>query len=392
MHNAKIIAALLLIVSIVLPQTSQTYGQFQSNNSVQQNQQTNRQGTAQNGGGFKSVNQGQGNVNQASSNQGNAQQGNPQGGNFQRGNAQQGKSLGGQVPLPNVRRDPNERLPRPFPELEPRHVEYLDQLLNYWETNSNKIKRYQCKFTNWTYNSMQVPMVDPATKHVLAQTISVGTIKFADPDKGLFDMERVWAFDKQLYAAKKEPFKESPDLRQKWHCDGNAIYEYLFQRKELMETPIPIEMRGEKIVDGPLPFLFGAKAADLKKRYWIRVITPAANSEKGEYWLEAFPKFRRDAANFQKVEIILEKKDFLPSALTLFSPEHDLKTGRAIVKQTIKFENRKIWETEKAIGIGQIFDGLLKRPGTPFGWKRTVNDLNNRISQNPKATAPVQRK
>ena len=390
MHNAKIIATLLLIVSVVLPQDSQSFGQIQNNNATQ--------GTAKNNGGFGSGYQGQTAVSQTAVSQTAVSQTVnqvnpvPQGGPQQE-NVQQGKSLGGQVPLPNVRRDPNERLARPFPELQPAHVEYLDQLLNYWETNSNKIKRYQCKFTNWTYNSMQVPMTDPETKHVLAQTISVGTIKFADPDKGLFDMERVWAFDKQLYSSKQEPFKESPEQRQKWHCDGNAIYEYLFQRKELVETPIPIEMRGERIVDGPLPFLFGAKAAELKKRYWIRVITPAANSEKGEYWLEAYPKFRRDAANFQKVEIILEKKDFLPSALTLYAPEHDMKTGRTVVKQTIKFENRKIWETEKAVGLAQIFDGLLKRPGTPFGWRRTVNDQNSRISQNPgKTNPPVQQK
>lgn len=70
-----------------------------------------------------------------------------------------------------------------------------------------------------------------------------------------------------------------------------------------------------------------------------------------------------------------------------------MKTGRTVVKQTIKFENRKIWETEKAVGLAQIFDGLLKRPGTPFGWRRTVNDQNSRISQNPgKTNPPVQQK
>ena len=79
-----------------------------------------------------------------------------------------------------------------------------------------------------------------------------------------------------------------------------------------------------------------ASADELKKRYWIRVITPKERGEKGEYWLEAYPKFRRDSANFQKVEIILEKKDFLPAVLTLFSPEHDFVKGRVIAKQTIQ--------------------------------------------------------
>ena len=34
------------------------------------------------------------------------------------------------------------------------------------------------------------------------------------------------------------------------------------------------EMQGQSIGDGPLPFLFGAKADTMKSRYWIREITP----------------------------------------------------------------------------------------------------------------------
>ena len=51
MHNAKIIATLLLIVSVVLPQDSQSFGQIQNNNATQ--------GTAKNNGGFGSGYQGQ---------------------------------------------------------------------------------------------------------------------------------------------------------------------------------------------------------------------------------------------------------------------------------------------------------------------------------------------
>ena len=71
-------------------------------------------------------------------------------------------------------------------------------------------------------------------------------------------------------------------------------------------------MQGKAIVDGPLPFLFGAKADKIKARYWLRVITPS--DAKGEYWLEAWPKSRYDSANFQRVEIILDEKDYLPKA------------------------------------------------------------------------------
>lgn len=358
-------------------QNNTTFGQNNSQSGgfgQQQTQQGNTQGVQQQGNGAIQNGAIQNNGINGASNQ-----------NIQNGY--------GTTPLPNVGKQQagpasqaNQPLPRPFPELTERHVQYLDQLLHYWETNSDKIKRYQCKFTNWTYNSMQVPIKDPASNHVYAQTISIGTVKFAAPDKGLFDAGKVWTFDRKLYSEKKDPFKESPELRQKWHCDGTAVYEYLYTRKELLETPIPKEMQGERIVDGPLPFLFGAKAADLKQRYWIRCITPKDRGEKGEYWLEAYPKYRRDAANFQKVEIVLENKDFLPAVLTLYSPEHDLKTGRVISKQTIKFDNRKIWENAQTPGLAQFFDELSKRPSTPFGWKRSntqIRDTAPRIGNKP---------
>ncbi|MDG2467666.1 MAG: hypothetical protein P8M80_00170 [Pirellulaceae bacterium] len=358
-----LLVGLAVLVSSVSNAKGQNPGGFGQQNLQQPKQQSNGLG----------VNRGnQANFATASNPQtGAANPGSPQ------GNPRFNSGPQTKPPLPEVRKAANQMLPRPFPELSEAHIQYLNQLLDYWEKNSDKIKRYHCRFTNWTYNSMQVPMADPKSNHVFAQTISVGTVKFASPDKGLFHAEKVWAFDRELYANQKDPFKESPELRQRWHCDGKAVYEFLYTRKELVETPIPEEMRGERIVDGPLPFLFGAKSADLKSRYWMRVITPKERGEKGEYWLEAFPKYRADAANFQKVEIVLEKTDFLPAVLTLFAPEHDLVNGKTIVKQTIKFDKRKIWESENSTAFGSLFDELLHPPKTPFSWKRVNTQLRD---------------
>ena len=54
-------------------------------------------------------------------------------------------------------------------------------------------------------------------------------------------------------------------------CDGKSVFEYRHQDKHLVERPIPKELQGQSIVDGPLPFLFGAEAAKLKARYWLRI-------------------------------------------------------------------------------------------------------------------------
>ena len=61
-------------------------------------------------------------------------------------------------------------------------------------------------------------------------------------------------------------------------------------------TRLPPELQGKAIVDGPLPFLFGAKAETIKARYWIRVLPETGN---GKFWLEAVPKSRQDVQNFK---------------------------------------------------------------------------------------------
>ena len=81
-------------------------------------------------------------------------------------------------------------------------------------------------------------------------------------------------------------------------------------------------MRGRAIVDGPLPFLFGANAERIKQRYWIRPLPVPKDVEK-EYWLEAFPKTRQDAANYQKVHVIISQDDFLPKGLVIFDRNFD---------------------------------------------------------------------
>jgi hypothetical protein len=47
--------------------------------------------------------------------------------------------------------------------------------------------------------------------------------------------------------------------------------------------------------------LFGAKAEKIKERYWVRAVHPPQGKEGQEYWIQAYPKRRQDAANFKMV-------------------------------------------------------------------------------------------
>ena len=64
--------------------------------------------------------------------------------------------------------------------------------------------------------------------------------------------------------AKGDWVKQTDAIGEHWVCDGKSVFEYRHDQKQLVERPIPPQLQGKAIVDGPLPFLFGAEAAKLK--------------------------------------------------------------------------------------------------------------------------------
>jgi len=143
-----------------------------------------------------------------------------------------------------------------------------------------------------------------------------------------------------------------------WICDGKSLFQIDHEKQTATETPIPPEMQGQAITQGPLPFVFGAKKLELKARYYIRDVTPA--NDKTNAWLEIVPKYMRDAQNFVKSEVILRKSDMFPTAVQLFpttNGEHEV----FVLKE-------KSW-------ISGFFDSDTFKP--PFGYKRIPNQVPN---------------
>jgi len=83
-------------------------------------------------------------------------------------------------------------------------------------------------------------------------------------------------------------------------------------------------MQGKAISDGPLPFLFGAKADKLKRRYFLRIITP--QDAQGQVWLEAWPRFAYDAEDFTRAQVILNTATMLPMAIQTYQPNGKSRT------------------------------------------------------------------
>jgi hypothetical protein len=120
-------------------------------------------------------------------------------------------------------------------------------------------------------------------------------------------------------------------------------------------------MQGQAIVDGPLPFLFGANAAKLKQRYWMRI--DQAQQQPNEIMIAAIPKWQQDAANYKMVEIVLVQPNLLPKAMQVHLPNNgrnsylfDLKDA----KINSKLEQIKAW---------------FKPPEILPGWERVVEQM-----------------
>ena len=272
---------------------------------------------------------------------------------------------GGVLPRRPVVRAAGQQRPVPIRApfiLTPQQQQFLDKMLAAWERRSDQIKKFQCKFKRWEYGAAFGPRGPKGRLN--AHTISDGEIRYAQPDVGMMRVKNKTVWNQRANGGKGGfiPFKGDPG--EHWVCDGKAVYSLDAEAKEVIEHILPPEMQGKAISDGPLPFLFGAKADRLRARYFMRENTDPKFASK-EIWLEAYPRKRRDAANFTRVQLIMTREDFLPYALRVYLPG-----GKDFV----------VYEFTD-IGINSPFMRKPKAPATPRGWKRVV-------TQPPQAAKP----
>ncbi len=282
-------------------------------------------------------------------------------------NVQQGGAPQGPVPQTGAVATPPARVPvAPF-QLTPPQEEYLNQVLNYWEFKSRQVERFRCKFTRWEYDPVFGPR-DPYT----AKTESTGVIMYSAPDKGLFRVDKTFHYTAPANPGEQPRYVEREgEVGEHWVCDGQSVFEYNHQQKKLIQHELPPEMRGRAIANSPLPFIFGANASQIKERFWMRVITP--RDAKGEYWLEAYPRHQADAANYQKIEIILDETDYLPKAIQIYDPTYDAR--RNPKRTAFVFEQREVnWNI--TLQKLNLFHKEFYEPTLPSGWKKEVQRYN----------------
>ncbi len=243
------------------------------------------------------------------------------------------------------RRPPASNTPQSPFTLTPPQQAYLEQVLKAWEERGDRVKTFSCNFVRWEF--------DPVFQANGPVSVDSGEIRYGKPDRGMFHV---------THTAKGQEWAPIEEERNEhWVCDGSAIFEVKASKKQVIERRLPPEMQGKAIANGPLPFLFGAKADNLKQRYWMRTITPQ-DMQNEQIWLEAYPKYQQDAANFKSAQFILSRDKLHPFALRIYAP------------------NGKNYTVYKFSDI-VTNDPLSFLRGDPFavkvpwGWKKVVEDV-----------------
>ena len=264
------------------------------------------------------------------------------------------------VRLPAAEPQPPVQIPPGF-ELNALQQARLDQVLDAWQVESAKINTFKCSFERWEYNVAFGPGQNiPLNK-------DKGEVSYQRPDKGSFQITEINVFQAPPIPPGEQPpaqpqaawVKQPNAIGEHWVCDGKSVFEYRHDQKQLVERPIPPQLQGQAIADGPLPFLFGADAAKLKQRYWIRI----EQENAGEFWLVAKPRHQEQAADFTHVEVMLDRQRLLPKAMQVHLPNAS--------RHLYMFDIANASVNNPLARLQALFE----RPRTPLGWKRVVENL-----------------
>jgi TIGR03009 family protein len=263
--------------------------------------------------------------------------------------------------------------------LDPKVQQWVDSVLTFWEQRSDQVKTLECTFQKWEYDPSYMPnelvRLQAANQlHLLPfAKYAEGQIKYAAPDKGLFHVKKLQVYAQGKPGEKTQYTAQPAENGEHWVTDGKRVFAFDAIRKEVIESQLPPEMQGKSLADGPLPFMFGAKAESIKARYWIR---PLQAESKGEYCLEAIPKGRQDAANFKSVQIVLDEEVYLPTKMQIFEADYSPANPH---RTAYKFDKREVNAKDL---IGNLADPLklwhrdFYDVKTPSGWRRVVRDAN----------------
>ncbi|MBM4002879.1 MAG: hypothetical protein FJ295_06255 [Planctomycetes bacterium] len=282
--------------------------------------------------------------------------------------------------------DARPRQPKWFP-LAADEQAYVDDVLKVWEQQSSKIQHFRCSFVRFRYDPAFGPYetaADGRNGKLHPAELHRGVIYYQSPNKGMIRVDKVEKNNLQAGSSSDrwEPMNAAGEY---WMCNGKALFFLNHADKTLVESPIPAGMQGKDIVNSPLPFVFGARAGQVKDRFWIR---PLAAETDNEARLEFVPRTSADAPNYKRVQVILEEQNKEVTPKGLWIQNHDDTEDSYLLEDREKNWNMVLDKLKNP------FQAAFDQPVVPKGYKKVTerDEPAAPPSQAQRGAGPVQRK
>lgn len=237
-----------------------------------------------------------------------------------------------------VPRQPREQLP----PIDPR----LEAFLQNWEKYTKGIISLEGRHTRFTYDY---------TWNI--EKRAVGKFYYKAPDHGRIDLEPDDYIKKgETKKVDNKIFKVEPADPEMWISNGKEIIQVHVKDKTYSRIPLPEDLQGKNIMDGPLPFLFGMPANVAKTRYDMQLLK--VDDKAKTVWVKVKPLWGADAANYSEATLIISTVTYLPYAVKLVHPGGNEQTVYTFGQLDINEKKSKLYEV--VLGVKDPFNPSLR--------------------------------
>ena len=216
-------------------------------------------------------------------------------------------------------------------------LEKLDEFLVRWEEHGKNIKRVSCNVHMREFDSVHQSDPNRPVQHTW------GEFRFITPNKLSYHIQGEFEYSD----ANPNGVWKKGQNEWKVTLDGKTFTQYDFKAKKAIVYPI---VEDEQDIDltmdnGQFPLFFIAKAKTLKSRFYLKIVTPDSK-QKSEVWINAYPRFARDAQQFQLITVVLDLKDLQPSYMRKLNANGKSKTDLKFEKVTV---NKGTWTIDGSV-------------------------------------------
>lgn len=294
--------------------------------------------------------------------------------------AQEGGYVGGEL---------NSAIVNPPANYKPTETELqqLDEFLARWEEFGRGVKRVSCNVHMREFDGV----LQQNSKTPVAHTW--GQFRFISPNKFLYHIKGEFVYTEQ------KPEGEWKEGQNEWMIVLNSkeFLQYDYKNKKIVAYPVVSEEQDMDLTmdNGQFPLFFVAKANVLKERFYLRIVTPESR-QKTQVWIEAFPRYARDAQQFQSITVILGLKDLQPTYMRKIAVNGKSKTDLTFEDVQV---NKGLWKIEGGNLPGwtretreEEFSILRQQPVAPEQAVVQTPARSANVAQQTATGAPAQRR